>query len=145
MTFEKSDVMKEFMKIMAAKDPEKFKVQENPYQEDKKTIEEKRIPAADKDMVEVAHPEPVYVAESRGEGGLVENQNEQHKKMMDVINKMPTGSLLGTYASTIDVLVKMANACDEIEENDTANLLTDTAEKIAALIEPIPFEKAPAK
>lgn len=135
MSFEKSEVMREFFKIMSEQEtPAK-----NPYQEDKKVIEEKReFPK--EDIVEKAHPEAVYVAESRGDGGLVENQNEQHEKMMSVINKMPTGNLLGTYASTVDSLVKLANLCDEAGDTESADKLTDAAKKVLALMDVLPFD-----
>jgi len=136
MSFEKSDVMLEFARIMA--EQEKITPAKNPYAEDKKIIEEKRL-FPDEDLIEEAHPEKVYVAESRGDGGLVENQNQQHEKMMTVINKMPTGALLGTYAATIDSLVKMANICDELQDYASANKLTETAEKIFALMDVLPF------
>ena len=135
MSFENSEVMEEFFKIMAAQEaPAK-----NPHQEDKRVIEEKRE-FPEEDLIEEAHPEKVYVAESRGDGGLVENQNEQHEKIMSIVNKMPTGALLGTYASTVDSLVKMANACDEIGDKETADKLTDVAKKVLALMENCPFD-----
>src|SRR5689334_15540538 len=74
----------------------------NPYQEDKKTIEEKRLEPAEKSIMEVAHPEPVYVAESMKDGALVENEMENQKKMIDIINKMPTGNLVHRYAALAD-------------------------------------------
>lgn len=135
MSFEKSAVMLEFAKIM---DSREFPAK-NPHQEDKKTIEEKRL-FPKEDLVEEAHPEKVYVAEAHGDGGLVENQNEQHEKMMTVINKMPTGSLLGTYASTVNSLVKMADIYDELGEKEVADTLTDTAKKVLALMDNLPFD-----
>ncbi|MFA5023463.1 MAG: hypothetical protein WC523_00700 [Patescibacteria group bacterium] len=136
MGYETSEVMREFMKIMAEQEtPAK-----NPYAEDKKIIEEKRE-FPEEDLIEQAHPEKVYVAESRGDGGLVENQNEQHEKMMTVINKMPTGALLGTYASAVTTLTKMADICDELGDSESADALTNVAEKVLALMDNCPFDR----
>jgi len=133
MTAQKSEVFEEFLKIAAKQDmlglnkiamPEKSR-----YQEDEKTIKEKRV-KSEEDIIEKAHPDPVFVAESEGEGGLVENQNEQHKKMMEVINKMPTGSLVSRYAGAISELVKLANACDAAGEIRAADIITRAAEEL---------------
>ena len=131
MSWEKSEVMREFLKIASEQNLLKEALPEkNPYQEDLKTIEEKRLKPAEKSIIEEAHPEPIYVAESKGDGGLVENQLEQQKKLLQMINKMPTGSLAGRYAHATAVLVKLAGDFDEIGEFEMANLLTDVAGKI---------------
>ena len=131
MSWEKSEVMREFLKIASEQNLLKEALPEkNPYQEDLKTIEEKRLKPAEKSIIEEAHPEPIYVAESKGYGGLVENQLEQQKKLLQMINKMPTGSLAGRYAHATAVLVKLAGDFDEIGEFEMANLLTDVAGKI---------------
>ena len=131
MSWEKSETMGEFLKIAAEQNLLKEALPEpNPHQEDTKTIEEKRLKPADKSIIEEAHPEPVYVAEARGDGGLVENQVEQQKKLVRMINKMPTGSLVGRYASATVGLLKLANDCDDVGEIDTANLLTELADQL---------------
>lgn len=149
MSIEKYEVMEEFLRIAEEQDllglrktaaPEK-----NPYQEDLKTIEEKRLKSPEKSIIEIAHPEPVYVAEARGDGGLVENQIEQQKKLIEMLNKIPTGSLVGRYALVANELVKMANTCDMIGEEESADLLTNTASKFLELAEKEahPFIEAP--
>lgn len=131
MSWEKSETMEEFLKIASEQNLLKEALPEkNPYQEDLKTIEEKRLDPPEKSIIEEAHPEPVYVAESRGDGGLVENQLEQQKKLIQMINKMPNGNIVGRYAQATAELVKLANACDELGEMDAANLLTDLANKL---------------
>ena len=125
--YDKSEVINELVKIALNKNA---LPSPNPYQENKKTVEEKRVPAPDKSIVEEAHPKPVYIAESQGDGGLVENQLEQQKKMLEVINKMPTGNLVGRYAAVANVLLKMAETCDTLGEENTADLLTNTAKKV---------------
>lgn len=134
MSWDKSEIMTEFLKIAENKNllgitkvamPEK-----NPYQEDLKTIEEKRLKSPEKHIVEQAHPEPVYVAEARGDGGLVENQLEQQQKYIEMLNKHPTGSLVGRYASVINTLVKVADACDALGEDEASDLITNAAEEV---------------
>ena len=88
--------------------------------EDAKTIEEKRI-NEDEDMVEKAHPKPEYIADAQGDGALVENLNEQHKKMQEVVNKMPTGNYINLYASIASELVKIADECDTAGDLDPPN------------------------
>lgn len=138
MSFEKYEVMKEFLKIAEKDDLLGLKKTaapaENPNAEDKKVIEEKRQKSPGKSIIEEAHPEPVYIAEARGDGGLVENQIEQQKRIIEMINKMPTGSLVGRYASVALELVKTANACDEINQEEAADLLTNAAVEILSKI-----------
>lgn len=129
MSFEKSEVMGEFLKIASeqglvskAKDSEE-------------TIKSKRVEKSKEDIVEKAHPKPVFVAESRGEGGLVENLNETHKKIMEIINKMPTGSLVGRYASTSYNLLKLADECEKVGENDVSDELTKLASKFIGAVD----------
>ena len=125
--YDNSEVMNEFIKMTLVKTA---LPSPNPYQENKKTVEEKRLPAPDKDIIEVAHPDPVYIAESQGDGALVENQLEQQKKMLEVINKMPTGNHVGRYAALANILLKVADTCDILGEEDAANLMTDAAKKV---------------
>ena len=134
MNWETSSVMSEFLKIADNKDLLGLKktaaAEKNPYQEDLKTIEEKRLKSPEKNIIEVAHPNPVFIAESRGEGGVVENEIEHQQKMIEVLNKMPTGSLVGRYASAVEQLIKLANDCDMIGQTDAANLITEAAEDL---------------
>ncbi len=129
-----SIVMAEFMRIAKEKDllglEKKAMPTPNPYQEDLKTIEEKHLKAPEKSIVEQAHPEPVYVTEARGDGGLVENEIENQQKAIEIINKHPTGSLVGRYASAVNELVKLANKCDEMGECEAADLLTLAAQHL---------------
>ena len=126
-----SVVLEEFLKIAEEQDLLGLKktaaAEKNPYQEDLKTIEEKRLKSPEKSIIEEAHPEPVYVAEARGDGGLVENEIEHQQKLIEMINKMPTGSLVGRYASAMLSFRKMADVCDDIGELDIADVLADLA------------------
>jgi len=143
-----SEIMDEYLKIADETDMLGLKKiaapSPNPYQEAKKTIEEKRLKTPEKNIIEIAHPTPVYVAEALGDGGLVENQNEMQKKLIRIINKMPTGSLVHRYASVIDALVKIADTCDQQDETQAAELLTSAAEKLLVDIEGSsgPFDRA---
>jgi hypothetical protein len=61
------------------------------------------------DLIEFAHSDgPVEIYESKGGYGIVETQLTQHKKIVDVVNKQPTGkyassSFLGEIASILKV------------------------------------------
>jgi hypothetical protein len=146
MDWNNSDVMVEFAKI--AEDTNLLGLKKtaapapNPYQEDKKTIEEKRLKTPEKSIMELAHPESVYVAESQGDGALVENEMETQKKMIEIINKMPTGSLVHRYAMAIDALIKMADACDASGESEAAQLLDFAATRLLDDVEKLPFDGA---
>lgn len=85
--------------------------------DDLKTLREKKQAKEPEDLVQKAHPKPIYVADGMGDGGLVENQNEQHEKLQRMINKMPTGNLIHTWAAVLDDLVKIAT---ELEDTDPA-------------------------
>lgn len=100
--------------------------------EDAKTIEEKRL-KTDEDLVEKAHPKPEYIADAQGDGGLVENQNEQHQKMQEVVNKMPTGNYINLYASIASELVKIADQCDEAGDTEAADIITSAVEDLLPL------------
>ena len=125
--YDNSEVMNELIKSALEKNALPAP---NPYQENKKTVEEKRLPAPEKSIMEEAHPEPVYIAESQGDGALVENEIENQKKMIEVINKMPTGNHTGRYAALANVMLKVAETCDVLGEEAAADLLTDAAKKV---------------
>lgn len=131
MSWEKYSVMNEFLKIAEDKDLLGLKktaaAEKNPHQEDLKNIEDKRLKPPEKSIIEIAHPESVYVAEARGDGGLVENQIEMQEKYIEMLNKMPTGSLVGRYASAVGQLSKFANDCDDMGQFDAADILTKAA------------------
>lgn len=149
MNFEKYDVIREFLKIAEEKDLLGIKKtaspSPNPYVEDNKVIEEKRQKFPEKNIIEQAHPESVYIAEARGDGGLVENQIEQQNKLIEMLNKMPTGSLVGRYAHAINELVKVADRLDDIGETDLSDVVYDKALILFEKIDDLPFEEAPGK
>lgn len=111
--FEKSDVMNEYFKIMAKKEKENEK-------------EECTC------IVEEAHPEEVYVADALGDGGLVENEKEIDDKIINMINKMPTGSLVNRYAKVevLKDLVKLADYCDDLGKTQLADKITEVVKEM---------------
>lgn len=124
-----SEVMTEFYKIAS----------KMATAEDKKVIEDKTVESKE-DMIEKAHPNPVYVAEAQGVGGLVENQNEQHDKIVNIVNKMPSGLLVHTYAACAIELIKLAKECEDCGEKAAAETITTMAEKI---LDNLPLIQAP--
>lgn len=87
-----------------------FAADENDSLED---LREKKQAKEPEDLVERAHPKPVYVSDALGEGGLVENINESHAKLQQMINKMPTGNLVNTYAEAVQALVRIGSELDQ--------------------------------
>lgn len=75
-----------------------------------KELKEKKQAIKPDDMIEKAHPESVWAANALGDAGLVENQNEQQEKIIQMLNKMPTGNLIHTYAEVLTNLVSLANS-----------------------------------
>ncbi len=134
MSITKNEIMDEFFRL-AKEQGFADEVEPNPYQEDEKVIREKRVKTPEKNIIEEAHPEPIYVAEAFGDGGLVENQVEQQKKLIDMINKMPTGNLTAHYASTAIELLKIANKCDDLGHTKAADLITTAAENLLEMAE----------
>lgn len=75
-------------------------------------IKEKLTPVEIEDMIDKAHPEPAYTADAMADGGLVENQNELHEKLVQMIKKYPSGSTGHKYASLVEDLIAIANDLD---------------------------------
>jgi len=135
MSWDKYTVMSEFEKLaqkegLLNKSASDQAPAPNPYQEDLDVIVEKRQKSPEKHIMEIAHPKPIYIAESRGDGALVENEIEQQKKTIDIALKTPTGTLVGRYASAINSLVKIANQCDELGYSDAADLITNAVDEL---------------
>lgn len=98
-------------------------------EDDAKTILEKKYPIESEDMVEKAHPEPVMVAD-HPYGGLVENQNEQHERILNIVNKMPTGFPLHSWAAMATELVKIAQECDDLGLESEAKAIDEIAQSL---------------
>ncbi len=145
--WDNSTVMSEFAKIakdlglissdLSAKEKEGFmkNVEEtvptgDDYTRNKKTEE---YDAKDSKIMEKAHKKDSYVAKAMGEGALVENNMQQHKKMLEIAIKMPTGTLIGVHASVVDSLVKMANELEENGKMKEAQLIDNTIKELCAV------------
>lgn len=101
--------------------------------DDKKILKEKKNPVEPECMIDRAHPESVFVADALGEGGLVENNNERQEKLIGIINKMPTGNLINTYAALIvEELAEIATELEEKGLSSSAELVDDTMLEIYA-------------
>lgn len=96
------------------------------------------------DIIEKAHPEPIYVANARGDGGLVENQNEIREKFMEAVNTFPSATHLGAYANLIARLTKTAEDCDSLGQYKAAKILDKTAETLVGDLESF-LAQAPKK
>lgn len=65
-----------------------------------------------REVVETAHPKDPRVAESMGEGWMVENTVQRQEKDIGVATMMPSGALYGKHAELVGVLVSLANGLD---------------------------------
>jgi hypothetical protein len=97
-------------------------------------LKEKLHPVKIEDVIELAHPEPVYIADAMGDGGLVENQNELHKKIVEMINKYPSGTAVHKYAALVEDLLSVASHLDADGHSSAANELDSLASDIASVI-----------
>lgn len=85
----------------------------------------------DDDIINKAHPDKkVQTAESNGEGGVVENIQEQQAKDIEAATNMPSGTLVGVHAEVINNLVKLANYYDSIGNSKTADKIDAVIKKI---------------
>ena len=91
-----------------------------------------------KDLVQAAHPEKVQVADAMGEGGVVENQNEQQEKNIDIAIKMPSGALIGVHADLVSTLINVATQLDAEGKHKEAVRVDETIKRLKSL----PFENS---
>lgn len=113
--------------------------------DDKDVLEEKKFPFGleREDIVEVAHPETVVVADGPHTSGVVDNQNEQHQKIVDMVNKMPTGNVFHDLrlAEQVNELVSIANDLDSQGHTIEAIAIDDIALEIATLKKKLKINK----
>lgn len=84
-----------------------------------------------KNIIEEAHPDKKKeIAESHGEGGVVENQIEQQEKDIEAATNMPSGALVGVHANLIQNLVKIANELEDDGNVKAASLIDDAIARI---------------
>lgn len=85
----------------------------NAFEEDKDMLAEKRRAIEVGDIVEQAHPEKetVNVGDAPDGSGIVENQNQQHQKIKNIVFRMPKGFNFNTMA-VLEQLAKIAEDLD---------------------------------
>lgn len=105
--------------------------------DDKDVLSEKKFPFGldTEDIVELAHPEPVVVADGPMASGAVDNQNTQQEKIKSMVNKQPTGNVFHnfSYASEIRELVAIAEELDAKGLYSEADALTYVAGELSQL------------
>lgn len=104
--------------------------------EDESVLMEKKHPFGleTEDMVEKAHPETVVVADGPGDAGVVENANQQQQKIINMVNKTPTGNVFHhSFASQVKELVVIAQKLDDAGYTDQAKTLDYIAASLATL------------
>jgi hypothetical protein len=88
--------------------------------QDKELLKEKKRAVENEDIIDLAHPEPAFMADGPMGTGVVENQNEQHAKILNVIYKMPTGFHFNTMAGLVEGLSKVATTLDDKGDKEAA-------------------------
>ena len=76
--------------------------------QDKAILKEKKRALDLPDIIDEAHPESAFMAEGPFNTGVVENQNEQHRKMLEVVQRQPSGFHYNKFAELIPQLTSMA-------------------------------------
>lgn len=74
-------------------------------------------------LIGSAHPETIDLVEAMGNGGIVENQIEQHRHNQGVAQSMPTGNFRNRNAWIIQSLVKLADQVDEQGLKEASDLI----------------------
>ena len=77
------------------------------------------------DLILSAHPTTSKPVEAKGDGGVVENALEQHRKMLDIAFNVPSGNFRSKHAFIIGELVKIANSADESGNLEAASLIDE--------------------
>lgn len=75
------------------------------------------------DLIGESHPETITIADAMGNGGVVENQIEQHRHNVDVAKSMPSGNFRGKHAWVLKNLVKLANQADDQGLKEASDLI----------------------
>jgi len=94
--------------------------------EDKKSLKGKKRAIEVGDIIEEAHPDQVSVAEGPDGTGVVENLNEQHVKIVNILNKMPSGFNFNTFAKAVRALVKVADKLEDAGDYEGATRVDKT-------------------
>lgn len=99
---------------------------------DKEILKEKKKATDYEDIIDQAHPETAYMADGPMGTGVVENQNEQHAKILNTIYKMPTGFHFNTLAELSQDLVVLAERLEAKGDLEAVRKVDETLAAIAA-------------
>jgi len=103
-------------------------------EDSKETLQEKKYPFGFKtdDMVELAHPDTVAMADGPHTSAVVDNQNQQHAKIVNMVNKMPTGNIFHDLrlAEKVSALVVVANSLEDAGYSKQAKLIDEAVEAL---------------
>lgn len=80
--------------------------------DDRKVLREKKRAIEVGDIIEQAHPEQAILGEAPHGGGVVEDQNEQHAKIVNMVYRNPVGFNFNSWAEAVQKLVKVADSLD---------------------------------
>jgi len=93
----------------------------------KEILKEKKKATDFPDIVEEAHPETAFMAEGPMGTGVVENQNQQHEKLLNIVYRMPSGFHYNKFASLISELSTMASDLEAKGDLDAAKQVDSLA------------------
>lgn len=85
------------------------------------------------DLIGIAHPKSIEIADAMGNGGVVENQVEQHRHNTGVAKSMPSGNFLGRHAWVIKNLIKLANKAEHDGLFEVSNVIDETLEELSSI------------
>jgi hypothetical protein len=100
---------------------------------DKAILKEKGRAHEHEDIIELAHPGTAVVAENYKGSGEVENLNQQRKKILDMINRTPTGFNFHTFAEKISEMIKVAEQLESSGDVNASFLVMREAARLARL------------
>jgi len=85
------------------------------------------------DLIGAAHPKTIDIADAMGNGGVVENQIEQHRHNVGVAQSMPSGNFRGRHAWVIRNLVKLADQTDKSGMIEVSDLIDKALEELTSI------------
>lgn len=118
-----SIVFNEFAKILSKKDLIKTAEKKDPdYNVTITSIgEDTKTDHTGAELIEIAHPDQIFVCDSQLNDGIVENSFEKQKIMVDIARRNPRGVL----AELINVLVKSANILDNDMTSESLKMASE--------------------
>lgn len=119
----RNEVFNEYLKIINASNWEKKKSDS-----DYNVSPEQDLQAKDESLTEAAHKKQIQVANSSGNDGIVENNEEAQKEAIEIATIPPRGFMWNysdftSLAAALPLLTKIANKLDETADKESVELV----------------------